>query len=348
MSTRKKTQKTLTPASFSRLAASREHGSLYVLVGEDAIGMDHLFSFLKKEFIDPDTAEFNLEVMHADSDSVNAGEIVTAAETIPFMGGFRFVFVRHAEELRAADLELLTDYHAKVLADPRPDLLVVLTFTGLDKRTKFAKALYKADSGIECSLGELKDPGRVAQEKFGKTFSAGADAVFRTLVGTDARTAHIELEKVCLYAGERDTISGEDILNVCADSTSRNEWELADMIMKGDFPRTLEVLRDIRNSGIDPIYQFTIISMAISKLPGAKLAVQDHTLLKRWHEFRISRNDPDYTRVCDHLQSLSSQQLVAALRWLMFSEIAVKGSPLPREPLADLACFTASTRGDIQ
>jgi len=347
MNARKAKQQLLSPAAFSRLAADRAQGSLYVLVGEDAIGMDHLFSYLKKEFIAPDTEEFNLEVLHADSDSVTAGEIVTAAETVPFMGGFRFVFVRHAEELRAADLELLTEYLAKVLDDPRPDLLVVLTFTALDKRTKFAKAVYKANVVIECSLGELTNPGRVAQEKYGKTFSAGADAVFRELVGTDARKAHAELEKVCLYAGERDTITGEDILNVCADSTSRNEWELADMIMKGDFPRTLEVLRDIRNSGIDPIYQFTIIAMSISKLPGAQLAVRDRTLLKRWYEFRISRNDPDYSRVCDHLQSLSAPQLVAALRWLMFSEIAIKGSPLPRELLADLACFTASTCGDI-
>jgi hypothetical protein len=86
--------------------------------------------------------------------------------------------------------------------------------------------------------------------------------------------------------------------------------------------------------------------MSISKLPGAQSALRDGTLLKRWHEFRISRNDPDYALVRKHLQSLGCRQLIAALRWLMFSEIAVKGSPLPRELLADLACFTAATRGD--
>lgn len=348
MSARKATQNTLTPAAFSRLAADRAQGSFYAFVGEDAIGMDHLFSFLKKTFITPDTEDFNLEVLHADSESVTAHEIVTAAETVPFMGGFRFVFVRHAEELRTQDLDILTDYLAKISEDPRPDLLLILTFTALDKRTRFAKAVYKAGGVVECTLGELTDPGRVAREKYGKAFSAGAEAVFKELVGTDARTAHAELEKVCLYAGERETITGEDILNVCADSTTRNEWELADMIMKGDFPRTLEVLQDIRNSGIDPIYQYTIIAMAVSKLPEARSALQDHSLLKRWREFRVSRNDPDYQRVRSHLQSLSDEQLVDALRWLMFSEIAIKGSPLPRELLADLACFTASTPGDTQ
>ncbi len=336
------------PAGFLQIVKERRQQSMYVLAGEDSLCMESLFSALKKEFISPDTEDFNLEVLHADSDGVNAGDIISAAETVPFLGGFRLVWVRHADDLRQADLDALTTYLEKVVADPRPDLLLILTFTTLDKRTRFAKALYKADAVVECVLGEVKHPGRIAREKYGKIFTPAAESLFTELVGTDARSAHGELEKVCLFAGERETITPSDILNVCADSAARNEWELADMLLRGDFGNILEVLQNIRRSGIDPIYQHTIIAMSLSKLPAAKEAVRTRTMLSRWREFRIGRNDPHYQAICRFLESLSELRLSAALRTLMFAEIAIKGSSLPKELLADLTCFSASAPGDAQ
>ena len=107
MATRKTASIGITPASFASKVKSKTTGPACVIIEENKLTVENLFSLVKKELITPGTEDFCLEVMHADSESVTGGTIVGAAETMSMMGGFRVIWVKYADELAAADLDKL-------------------------------------------------------------------------------------------------------------------------------------------------------------------------------------------------------------------------------------------------
>ncbi len=334
------------PTSFAALVKKRSLGPAYILAGEDTQAIERLFSLVRKELIPAGAEDFNLEVMHAESDAVTAAEIITAAETVPFMGGFRVVWVKHAEELLSAELEAIADFLKSLADQPRSDVLLVLTFGALDKRTKFAKAVYKLNAVVECAPGELRNVAAYVKEEYGKQITPSAVALIDELAGGDARAACNEIEKVCTYIGERDTVTETDVADVCFDSAARNEWELADRILQGDLSHALEALVNIRQAGVDVSYQHAIIATAISRLPAARAALRDGTFYKRWAEFRVSYKDPKRAAIERHLRSLTDSELASALSWLMYMDIGVKGGNLPASVLTDIACLKSCVGGE--
>ena len=333
----------LSPAVFEQMIRERTAGSAYVLAGADTQRMDQLFLLVRSERVAPGSEDFGVEVLHAENEAVTAREIIIAADTMPFLGGFRLVWVKHANELLAEDMERLCGYVERLVAEPRADMMLVLAFTEFDGRTKFARMAKAAHIIVDCSSGEVKDLAGAARAKYGKELAPEAEELLLTLVGEDAVAARNELEKVCLYVGARTAVTLEDVLNVCVDSATRNEWALADALLEGNTARALEVLYDIRQSGTDTAFQHTIVAMTLSRLPSARAAIADGTFLKRWNEFRVSFRDKDkYNRISRYLHGLPERAVVAGLQWIMYMEIGCRAARLPQELLTDLACVVMS------
>ena len=332
--------KNISSTALASKIKSRDIGSAYVFVGEDTFAMENMFSMVRKEFVPPESEEFNLELLHADSDSVTAAEIITAAETVPFLGGMRVIWVKYVHELPSSELDILGAYLEKLANAPREDLLLVLLFSELDKRTKFAKSVAKLNLVVEFTLGEIKSISDYIFSKYNKQISRSGEAFLEKLTGGNSLSLRNEIEKVCMYVGDKEQITEDDVMNICSDTAKRNEWLLSDLILQGNFPGLLKLLGDIRREGIDDMYQYTIISMAICKLPTARAALRDGTLYRRkWEFFRGQNLKP----VENHLRALSEKQLALLLSRLMYMEIGFKGANLPKSLLNDFACFAATT-----
>lgn len=325
-----------TPASVLASVRQMELASAYVLTGEDTLAVERIIAALRGAVLTPETEEFNYEVLDAETEGVTCAEILGAIETVPFLGGRRLVVVKHCDALPASELEVLGERIAKLVKEGREDVVVVVTCRELDKRTKFAKQAMASGVVVECVAGVTEDPAVAARERFEKRMTRGAAAMLNELCGGDARALANEVEKVCLYVGDRDEVREEDVLAVCVDTALRNEWEIADCLLRGEVGRALHVLRDMREGGADPVYECTIVASAISRLPAARAAARDGTLYQRWHEFRLSYRNPAHRGAEERLRRLSERKLAAALRWLMYMDIAIKGTNLPGEVLADL------------
>ncbi len=331
--------KNISSAAFASKIKSQDIGSAYVFVGEDSFAMDNMLSIVRKEFVPPESEEFNLELLHADSDSVTAAEIINAAETVPFLGGMRVIWVKYVHELPASELDILGVYLEKITKSPQEDLLLVLLFSELDKRTKFAKLVSKLNLTVEFTLGEIKSINDYIFSKYNKQISRTGETFLEKLTGGNSLSLRNEIEKVCMYVGDREKITEEDVINICSDTAKRNEWALSDLILQGNLSGLLKLLEDIRREGIDDMYQYTIIAMAISKLPTAQAALRDGTFFRRkWEFFRGQNLKP----VENHLRALSEKQLALLLSRLMYMEIGFKGANLPKTLLNDFACLAAT------
>ena len=186
--------KNISSTAFASKIKSRDIGSAYVFVGEDTFAMENMFSIVRKEFVPPESEEFNLELLHADSDSVTAAEIINASETVPFLGGFRVIWVKYVHELPTSELDILGAYLEKIASAPRDDLLLVLLFSELDKRTKFAKSVAKLNIIVEFTLGEIKSIGDYIYSKYNKQISRPGEAFLDNLTGGNSLSLRNEIE----------------------------------------------------------------------------------------------------------------------------------------------------------
>lgn len=329
----------MTPAELLRCAQRRELGCAYVLAGDNTLVIEQLIGAIRAAVLTEETQEFNYEALDAESEGVTCAEIIAAIDTVPFMGGVRLVVVKHVEALPASEQEVLGEHVGKGVAAERRDVVAVLVCRELDKRTKFAKQMTGLGIVVECAAGSVTDPAQAAREQYGKVMSNGAAVMLKELCGGDARMLANEIEKVCLYVGTREQVTEEDVMAVCVDTALRNEWEVAERLLQGDAGKALQALRDMREGGVDAVYECTIVASAISRLPGARAAAKDGTLFKRWSEFRLSYNNPAHRVAERRVRGLSERQLAAALRWLMYMDIAVKGTNLPADILADVTCL---------
>lgn len=342
MSAKKKTTSGLTPAAFKKAVTSGTTRPVYIFAGDDPHIRDSALALVRKTCIPEGQEDFALDILHVNN-NLSASDVINAAETVPFMGGMRVVWVKHAEDFLTADLDALTEYISEVCETSREDLLLVLAFDVLDKRTRFARTASRHGIIVDCAVRPIKDIPAFVQKQYGKSIDMRAADALQNYVGDDSRAARSELEKVCTYVGNRDTITHEDVLHVCFDSATRNEWAIADYILKGNTGGALRLLEDMRRNKQEPMYAHAIITTALSRLPAARAALADGSIYKRWGEFRVSYRDNTRAALERYLKSLSPEDLSRTLGALMYAEIAVKATQLPRELIADMCCVSAAT-----
>ncbi|MCX7847302.1 MAG: DNA polymerase III subunit delta [bacterium] len=328
----------LTPAAVVEQVRRGNVLSVYVLTGENTLGQEQVVRALREAVLTAETEEFNYEVLDAEREGVTSGEIIAAMETVPFLGGVRLVVVKHADALPASELEVVGEHVVVLLEQARKDVVVVLMCGELDKRTRFARQMGASGVVVECAPEEGCDPVEAARVHFGKRMTNGAAALLRELSGGDARALGLEVEKVCMYVGERGQVEEEDVMAVCVDTAMRNEWEVADRLLRGEVGKALVALQELRAGGMDAVYECTIVASALSRLPAACAAAREGTLYQRWGEFRLSYSNPAHRAVEERLRQIRDERLARTLRWLMYVDIAVKGTNVPGAILADMTC----------
>ena len=179
--------------------------------------------------------------------------LVAAAETLPFLAEKRLVVVRELAALtgRSESDERLLNYIGKI-----PDTCVVIFYVQgkVDARKKLAAALKK--QGTVVSFAPLEDAALNAwivrtAKNLGKEIAMGDAAYLSFTVGTDAATIKSELEKLASLAGERPTITREDIQAVCTRSMECTVFEMVDAVVAGQEGKAFGLLHDMLVMGSD-------------------------------------------------------------------------------------------------
>ena len=332
-----KTEEGINPENFVSRLDSLDFGNFYVLLGEDFTRAEQFLETLRARLVPAGTEDFALEVITVDKDHNGAGEIIGAAETLPFMGGFRLVIVRHGEELDAAALEALGEYAVKTYEEKRDNMLLVICMSSLDKRLKFTKTLMKLNAIIDCEPEPIRDLGEYAKKYYGKELTPAGERAFSEIVGNDRRKVAAEMEKVSLYTGNRNEITEADVMAICADSNIQDEWELRNCLLSGDVEGAFAALRNMR---LDPQGTeegiFAKLCYIISDLPQAAQAAGRGDM----RGARIFPGNPRYYAMKNFLSELPVEKQRKIFALMMYEMIAFRGSNLPKDIMNDLACIS--------
>ena len=259
---------------FSQLIKSGQVQGAYLFEGVEENIKAATLAALRKALLPEGLEELNESLMDAPATDA----VIAACETIPFMADKRLVIVREHPALagRADADDKLVSYIPQV---PESAVLVFLCRGKADARKKLYTAIKKTGGVVTFApLADAELNAWVVKTfaGLGKSCSPQVASVLTFTVGTDTALLHTEISKLAGLAGDRDTITEEDVHAVATRSVECTVFEMVDAVVAGQQGKAFQLLRDMLITGSD---RLGILAMLLRQF-----RLMQHILIMRYEK----------------------------------------------------------------
>jgi DNA polymerase-3 subunit delta len=214
------------------------------------------------------------------ADETPPGEIVSNAETLPFLTDRRVILVRGAERYGSeAAMGALLRY----LESPCETTVLIFVAQQVDRRSKFFKACDKNGEIIECGTLRDREVGQWIHEELkelDKKMDPAAVQELISRVGTSLSDVHNALNLVSAYVGESPKIAASDVAEACADVAEEEVWALTDAIAQSNTKNALRVLRALYDLGKSEFEVLGSINWLLKTAYGVAAAAPSDPILR--------------------------------------------------------------------
>lgn len=232
----------------------------YLIVGTDELKAKELVRRLKGR-LEPGFEAFNLDERIANSD-MDAQELLSSLNTLPFGSGFRLVIVSSADHLLKPVSEALITY----LGDPNRDCVLCLVAEKLAKTTRLYKAIGKLGKGsvIDCSPAKRWDlPKRVIRMAEVRGIRMNEAAANELVARVGESTTMLDrqvgtLAELCRNAG---AITRQDVERYVTRIAEVKPWDFLDAVCARDAARAIELYKLMT----DPS-EIALVSMLVGRI----------------------------------------------------------------------------------
>jgi DNA polymerase-3 subunit delta len=186
------------------------------------------------------------------------GKLREALQTLPFFGGGKVVWLRDCNFLgedRTASSAAVTEALAELAEELKTfswqTVRLLISAGKVDKRKVFYKTLDKIGTVENFSAWSQDDKdwadraeiaAREALRKREKDISEAALGELINRAGSNARQLENEIEKLCVFTGERKKIELADVTAICSRNKTAKAFALGDALGDRDLPRLLKRL----------------------------------------------------------------------------------------------------------
>jgi DNA polymerase-3 subunit delta len=255
-------------------AAARGDGapSVVLLLGSEETLRDAALVELRTAALAGGPRDFNEDRFDFAAGGVDAARIVDAARTLPVLARQRLVRVRGLDDRRAQSFteKLLLDY----LERPSATTCLVLEAEKADRRLRWTRRVAEVGEVRECSgprrPAEARDWVDARLRAQGRRAARGAAAALVEQIGLDLDRLSHEIEKACLYAGERNEITAEDFAAVGSGVRPLALYELTDALGRRDVVAALRLLAGLLDQGEPPLVILGALANHFRKLVRAR------------------------------------------------------------------------------
>jgi len=295
---------------------------VYFLAGEEPFLIDLCLEKIEK-FLKAD--DLNKEVFYGGEAS--AGDILNAADTLPFLSEKRVVIVKDAQKLESSEAQILAEY----LANPVDSACLIFLYNANTKKKSSALAkkceASKSCVAVDCRKQydyEVKAFIQSQFKKLGKTISLqGVDRIIEDN-GLDLYNINNEIEKLSLYTAGKPEVTVDDIEFTSGYTKEINAYSLAAYIEEKNRPKALFVLEKLLGGGeAETVILYTIAS-AVRKILKAKSLLEESGFSES--EVRESlKMHPYFARTFfPNLEKHDLSRLKEALKRILKADIAIK------------------------
>lgn len=206
--------------------------------------------------------DLNLDVFEAGDDPID--EVLRAADTLPMGSERRYVIVKEAQKLTAAEVKKLAGY----LEEPAESSSMILTAVGLKPGASLLKAVEKGGRVKEVAKRRDQVPGWIRSrfKERGLQVTGKAIAYLQEALGEDLLAIEGAVEKVSLYHEGEDPVDLDEVLLLVAQTAERSIFELVDRVALGDSDQALKILRRLLQRGEKPTYVLSALARQFRRL----------------------------------------------------------------------------------
>jgi DNA polymerase III subunit delta len=313
------------PRELERRLKRHELAPVVFLWGEESWLVDETIGRIEAIALAPEAREFNREVFYGDEAAAQA--IVTAAQTLPWLGMRRLVLVRGVDALpRAADPPLVA-----YCKQPSPSTCLIFTAQRAEASRPLFAFLLRLPWAVRFRrLLERELSAWIEQRVAAKgcRISAAAAAALQEAVGNDLRLLANEIDKLVTFVGAEHTIEVESLTALTEDVREISVFELARLLSVGNLAEALRAWGKFASSGEYPGLALGAMIHHVRQLWRIKLA--QHTGIP---PERLARelNIPTFTvrRLSAQAATIETERLRQWLEALLEADQTVKRSSLP-------------------
>jgi DNA polymerase III subunit delta len=313
------------PREVERRLKRKELAPVVFLWGEEAWLVDETIGQIEAAALDPETREFNREVFYGDE--AEAQTVVTAAQTLPWLGSHRLVLVRGADALsRAADPRLVA-----YCKQPSPSTCLIFTAQRAEASRPLFAFLLKLPWAVRFRRllpRELASWIEQRSAAFGARITADAVASLVERVGNDLGLLAHEIDRLVSFVGAGNVIGLDSLTALTGDLRETSAFEMARLLSAGDLAAALRAWDKFASSGEYPGLALGAIIHHVHQLWRIKIAQAAGTAPEQ-----LSRelNIPPFTvrRLSAQAAGLEPAWLRRWLEALLEADQTLKRSGLP-------------------
>ncbi len=228
---------------MKRLKEDLKSGQLnqvYLLCGEEAYLKKYYKNELRKALISPDDT---MNYAYYEGKGIAVNEVIDLAETLPFFSERRLIIMEDTGLFKSSGAEL-ADY----LKEMPDTTFMVFVESEIDKRGK----LYKAVQAKGCVVELGKQDGDTLfrwvagmMKREGKMTSDNVIRYFLSKVGDDMENIQKELEKLFCYTLEKESISKEDVDEICTEQITNRVFDMVNAVADKEQRKALDYYYDL-------------------------------------------------------------------------------------------------------
>ena len=236
--------------NFEKALAGGSLPSVLLFEGEEEQMKQDALSALRKTLLPAGMEEMNEMIL----DDPETDQVIAAAETLPFLADRRLIIIRDHPAItgRGEADDRLISYLPSV-----PSSAVLLFYcTGKpDARKKLYTAVKKLGGIVTFARLSGSELTRFVTDAFheaGKECDARTADYLIFTVGSDASLLLSEVAKIASYAGDRPSVTAEDVSTLATPSTECTVFQLVDAVVTGQKKRALILMKNQLLNGTEP------------------------------------------------------------------------------------------------
>ena len=255
--------------------------AVFLVAGDDEFTIKETSTKLAEKLAPRSAGEFGVEIIDGDAATTDGAaqafrRLLESLNTVGLFGGEKLVWLKNTNLLADNPVtrtetvkDLLTGLADQLKGGPPPSVTLLISAIGCDRRKSIFKVIEKigqiqwfeapeagrpeGEEEIAAFLRQILHPQR-------KIMSAEAVQVFRDRVAPDRREIANELEKLCLYVGDRPEIHQADVRAVCSVSRQAIIWDLTDALGARHLPRAMTAAEQLLAAGEQPIGMIVMLA----------------------------------------------------------------------------------------
>ena len=240
-----------------------------------------------------------------------------------------------------------------------PHAALLFTASAVDARKRLVKRLREIGAVVDCGVARersgtlsretVDDVVRQVVAQFGKRLAPGAHELVTRRAGTETALLTGELEKLCLYVGDRASITEDDVRLVFRDMAESWIFDFTSALAARQLARALPLLRGLFEQGEPPLRLLAMIAREVRLLVIARECLDD-ALRGKWRsdiQFNVFQSRVLPSVDADTLEAFGkAHPFVLYRRFQDASRLRAAPLRTALRTLAELDARLKSSRGD--